>query len=97
MLDLEVTSELKREGLMREVVRHVQSARKQAGLDVDNRIRLSLKTDDAQLHRAIDEHQAAIAKETLAEAISQPTIYTYQETVKIEGMQLHLSLEKISS
>lgn len=93
-LDLEITPELKREGLMREVIRHVQNARKQAGLNVDNRIRLSLETDDEQLRQAIDEHQETIAKETLAESITQST-FAYQEMVKVEGAQLRLSLEKI--
>lgn len=94
-LDLEITPELKREGLMREVIRHVQNARKAAGLNVDNRIALSLKTDDDELQKAIDEHQEAIAKETLAETMEQGN-YNYEETVKVEGAELQILLEKVA-
>lgn len=92
-LDLEITPELKREGLMREVVRHIQNARKAAGLNVDNRIQLSLTTDDAELMQAIAEHQDTIAKETLADVVKQGN-YIYEDTVKVEGAELQVSLQK---
>lgn len=95
-LDLTVTSELKREGMMREVVRLVQNARKQAGLNVDDRIQLSLVTSDEELMRAIKEFETTIAAETLAEKVSSDT-FTYAVETKVEGALLSVSLEKMSA
>ena len=92
-LDLQLTPELKREGLMREVIRHVQAARKDAGLNVDDRIALSLATNDSILLEAVDAFEAEIATETLASKIDQGE-YSYQTTVKVDGMELTVSLEK---
>jgi isoleucyl-tRNA synthetase len=92
-LDLEVTPELKREGLMREVVRHVQNARKQAGLNVDDRIKLSLVTGEAELKKAIAEYQETIVTETLAEELTEVE-YNYSVDLKVEGMPLKVSLQK---
>lgn len=92
-LDFTITPELKREGLMREVVRHVQSARKDAGLNVDDRIVLSLVAEDEDLRRAIKEHADTIAAETLAEKVSEAA-YDYAATVQVEGGSLKLSLQK---
>jgi isoleucyl-tRNA synthetase len=89
-LDEIITPELKREGLMREVVRFVQNARKQAGLNVDDRIVLSLKTDDEELTRAIEEHRDTILAETLAEI---GTAEAYRVTVRVEKAELHIDLE----
>ncbi|MDB5176935.1 MAG: ileS [Candidatus Saccharibacteria bacterium] len=92
-LDFEITPELKREGLVREVIRHVQSARKEAGLNVDDRIKLNLKTDDDDLSAAVHEHQGVITTETLATEMSDVE-YDYAMVVKVEGVELSLSLEK---
>jgi isoleucyl-tRNA synthetase len=92
-LDLELTPELKREGLMREVIRHVQAARKAAGLNVDDRITLSLSTDDKDLSAAIKTHKVEIGEETLAAAMTDEK-YDYSDVVKVDDAQLTISLTK---
>jgi len=92
-LDFTLTEALKREGLMREIVRHVQAARKDAGLNVDDRIVLSLKTEDGDLKKAITEYDDTIKTETLAGTIDGQD-YDYQTSVAVEGKELVISLEK---
>ena len=92
-LDLVISSELKREGLSREVIRHIQNARKQAGLNVDDRIVLSLVSRGDELRAAIDEYGDVITAETLASRLSSET-YSYQATVEVDGSELTLSLQK---
>jgi len=65
-IDTTVTAELHREGLAREVIRLVQDARKNDGLDVTDRISLRWAADDPELAAALTEHAALIAREVLA-------------------------------
>lgn len=96
-LTLEITPELHREGLMREVIRNVQSARKKAGLEVDDRIQLALLTHENALHDAIAEHAQTIAAETLASDIAtESREYAYITDCKVEGMELVVGLQKAS-
>lgn len=92
-LNIEVTPELKREGCMRDIVRHVQNARKDAGLNVEDRIKLSLATSDAELQKAIAEHAETIKAETLTNEYGTGA-YAYAATVKVEGSELEIALEK---
>ena len=87
-----ITPELKREGLMREVIRFVQSARKNAGLNVDDRINLSLETNDTDLIAAISAHRDEIYAETLA--VGEAGSGAGHELVKVDGIELKISLEK---
>lgn len=92
-IDEKITPELRREGLMREVIRHVQSARKNAGLNVDDRIELSLETKVEELAKAIEDHEKTIANETLATSLGA-VVGGYSETVKVEGEPLVITLKK---
>ncbi len=64
-LDLEVTPELRRAGLAREVVRTLQEARKNAGLEVSDRIEVWLAAD-GDLAEALGVHADEVAREILA-------------------------------
>ena len=88
-LDLELTPELRREGVARELIRAVQDARKAAGLDVSDRIVLGVATTGPVLD-ALREHAAAIAGETLAVELVEiadgdaPTVEVGSTPVRLE-------------
>ena len=74
-LDLELTPDLVRAGLAREVIRLVQEARKASGFDVSDRITLAWTPDDTEAGRAVAEaveaHAALIADEVLAVEVTR--------------------------
>jgi isoleucyl-tRNA synthetase len=91
-LELELDDALRREGLARAVIHAVQAARKDAGLDVSDRIELALGGDDAIL-AAAREHEAVIAGEVLA------TSFTVGDgaagaTAEVDGHALSIALRK---
>ena len=92
--DLTITPELKREGLMREIVRHVQSARKQAGLQIDDRIILSISSDDSEISQAVDAFADVIKSETLAVELNSAADESEKYDAKIEGKLVEISLKK---
>ncbi len=94
-LDTKITPALKREGIMREIVRHVQNARKKAGLNVDDRIELSLVSNDKEVLQAIKEYKTTIATETLATTLlSELKTLKYTEVTTLEGAELTINLQK---
>ena len=71
VLDTRVTPELEAEGIARDVVRAVQAARRAAGLDVSDRIRLTVDGDE-QVVAAVAAHRDLVAGEVLATALEVP-------------------------
>jgi isoleucyl-tRNA synthetase len=69
VLDTEVTPELAREGIARDLVRAVQQARKDADLDVSDRILLEVSGDE-EVEAAVEAHRELLAAETLATEVA---------------------------
>lgn len=87
-LDKHLTEELLEEGFIRELIRFVQAARKKAGLEVDDRIKLSI---DTEINK---DWQDVIKAEVLAVELGRDNNYQYDEVVKVNGKNITISLEK---
>ncbi len=63
-LDTELTESLKQEGVVRDLVRNIQSLRKDSGLDVSDRIKLCISGSD-EIRASVDSHEEYMKNETL--------------------------------
>jgi isoleucyl-tRNA synthetase len=96
VLDTVTTPELEAEGIARDVVRAVQQARRDAGLDVGDRIALTLNADDVAAV-AVDAHRTLIANETLAAGVQVvPTTFgPDDETVAVgDGAKVTVEVQR---
>ena len=89
-LDKELTAELREEGRVRDLIRAVQAARKKAGLQVDDRIRLSLSV------KVPEQWRGVLMNEVLATELGQEGNYGYDEIAKVGGENVTISLEKVA-
>ncbi|MBP7820861.1 isoleucine--tRNA ligase [Candidatus Saccharibacteria bacterium] len=94
VIDRVLTPELKREGMMRDVIRQVQEFRKKAGLDVSDRIILQLTTTDKELEKAINENSKEICSETLATLLKDKTTPGFESIAKIDKSELTIGITK---
>jgi isoleucyl-tRNA synthetase len=89
-LELEIDDELRAEGWARDIVRGVQNARADAGLEVSDRIVLTLDGDDSLL-AAARAHEPYIAGETLAVQVSYESL-NGAAPVTIDGRELRIGV-----
>jgi len=89
VLDKTLTPELLEEGKIRELIRFVQAARKKAGLNVDDRIKLMVSMEVPETYREM------LMNEVLAEELVKEGNFAYDEIVKVQGENIAISLEKI--
>ena len=92
-LDLELDDELRREGLAREIVHAVQNARKGAGLQVEDRIELTLGGDE-ELLAAARAFEAYLARETLAVELELDGVDADGTRTEVEGFELVVGVER---
>jgi isoleucyl-tRNA synthetase len=64
-MDMIITPELEREGMARDIVRRIQSLRKEMDLQYDRNVRMGIE-GDPEIMLDMEEHKEYITAETLA-------------------------------
>jgi len=92
----EITADLEREGLARDVVRRIQALRKEADFDIDDKIETYYKGDDA-IEEVFEAEAEYIKVETLSAKLSgeEPPKGAYLRSFDIDGKELALGLLRV--
>jgi isoleucyl-tRNA synthetase len=94
-INTELDADLVREGLVRDLVRHIQNIRKEIGLDVADRIHIAYAAAD-KLAEAVAAHSEYLAGETLALEIKRRTeTPDSAHVVKLGSESIHLAIIKV--
>jgi isoleucyl-tRNA synthetase len=94
-LDLDLTPDLRHEGVARELVRLIQDARRAAGLDVGDRIVLGVETS-GEVAAALAAHRGYVAGETLAVEVVERELDggVHREESQVDGTLVVVSLRR---
>jgi isoleucyl-tRNA synthetase len=94
-IDSVITPELRAEGLAREVVRRIQTMRKDAGFNIDDRITTWYHADD-ELADVVATWRAYIAAETLSTGLvaGDPVADAYSESFAVDGLSIVLGVKR---
>src|SRR6056297_1614647 len=95
VLSTEVTDELLREGIARDLIRLIQNQRKSLDCGFTDRIEVGVVSEDATIRQALDEHRETIAKETLADAVTTTALAdAASEATEIAGHPVTLYVQR---
>ena len=96
ILDIDITDELRREGYSRDVVRHIQQARKDADLEIQNHITVNWFSEDDDVCKTMAEFGEMVAAETLCDTLTAKTETPADAvTVKLGKGQLAFAIRKV--
>lgn len=92
-LKTELSDALRMEGLARDVVRQINSLRKQAGLTIKDRVKIAYQTDSDFIEQALQAHEEDILSSTLADALlPEPVKQETQGSLTYQEQELKLGL-----
>ncbi|AGB17721.1 isoleucyl-tRNA synthetase [Halovivax ruber XH-70] len=95
-VDASLTADIESEGYAREVIRRVQEMRKDADLDVEQRIALELDVGDDRVADLVDERMDLVREEVRADEIRTVTD-GHRETWDVEGVSMELAIEPLAT
>ena len=94
-LDVEITEDLKMEGIIRDLIRQVQNLRKKSNLNVSDRIEFAF-LGNQKIHDSIEKFKDYLMNETLIELISEDVEkLDFKEDFTIDNIKVSISISKI--
>lgn len=93
-LDITITDELKSEGIARDVVNRVQNLRKDMGLDVQDKIRITIQRVDELINSALESNREYICAETQAISLELADLVSDGKSVEMDEQELIVKIEK---
>lgn len=93
-LDVNISAELKEEGMARELINRIQNLRKDKGFEVTDRINVTL-SQNTEIQQAVDNNFSYICTEILADSLIFDSALANGDAIEIDGENLLLSIEKI--
>ncbi|MBR10950.1 MAG: hypothetical protein CMP48_25135 [Rickettsiales bacterium] len=92
-LDITITDDLKQEGISRDVVNRLQNLRKDQGLEVQDKIKVSYHTTDDLLKTSVEAYKNYIQKETQALSLEYVEQANGGTSLDIDGLEMTVELE----
>ena len=94
-LDVNVTKELKEEGIARELINRIQNLRKESDFDVTDKISLEIGRHE-EITEAVEHFEAYISSQVLAEKITLTDTRDEQaKEVEIDEIRTFIRIEKL--
>ena len=93
-LDIELTEELVKEGAIREIIRQIQVARKEADFMIEDRIYIEFVCEDEKINQILTEFAEQIKKETLALEIKTLDNAEFTKTIEAQEKEFTLKLSR---
>jgi len=94
-LDVNITSELKQEGISREFINRVQNLRKEKGFEVTDKINVRYRTDSLLIREAVQNNLSYICAEILADTVQFDDQLAESDIVIIDENEVLIAITKI--
>ncbi|MFH1405535.1 MAG: isoleucine--tRNA ligase [Patescibacteria group bacterium] len=93
-MDFNLTPELVREGSIREIIRRTNAMRKNAGLTIEDRIVLCVKSDEHEIKKALQEHKDVLLAGVLADELVEDVGQDNKEEFEVNGSKVEIGFTK---
>ena len=93
-LDVEVTDELRREGVAREIVKKVQAIRKDSGFEITDRISVVLSSSEVS-DAAVEQFREYICNQVLADSLEVNAALSEGDDIELDGCTIKVTVKRI--